>query len=371
MSLSSNLREYIAACFTGLWIESHEHPDALAEIAQLCRDESWRLAVWGIERGLQIAGQDSSEVAGGDPLAAIRSINAVASPDSSALFVLQNFHRYLSSPEVIQTVARQVIEGRQTRAERQYNHVDPENRLIAASLERRWEQALDELEQARRLLRDLESGPPPAVKVSARDRKAFSDVGKQLPGMWNDLAIESRKALLRTLVMGVNLDRGDEGKVTVRLVWRGGLVTEVERQVPIHSRRYSELEERVVNRVRELNETGASTDAIISCLNKEGFIPCRGGEFTTAIIMKLKQRYGIISNLESLRQGNQPANKYTAEQIAAEVGVKREWIYRKISRGIIRIEKNSLYGCYLFPRTKQAVRELRRLKEGKCAHVSF
>jgi len=257
------------------------------------------------------------------------------------------------------------------RAERQYNHVDPENRLIAASLERRWEQALEELEQARRLLGDLESGPPRAVNVSARDRKAFSDVGKQLPSLWNDLAIEARKALLRTLVTGVNLDRGDDGVVKIRVVWRGGLVTEVERQVPIHSRRYGDLEERVVNRIRELNETGASTDAIISCLNQEGFVPCRGGKFTTAIVMKIKQRYGITSKLESLRRGNHPANKYTTEQIAEEVGVKREWIYRKISKGKIRIEKDSIYGCYLFPRTKQAVRELRRLKAGKCAHVSF
>ena len=37
MTLADSLREYIEACFTGLWIESHEHDDALAEIAQLCQ----------------------------------------------------------------------------------------------------------------------------------------------------------------------------------------------------------------------------------------------------------------------------------------------------------------------------------------------
>ncbi|QDU88975.1 hypothetical protein Pla175_23590 [Pirellulimonas nuda] len=258
-----------------------------------------------------------------------------------------------------------------TRAERQYNHVDPENRLIAASLERRWEQALEELEHARQILGDRQTDPPRLVKVSARDRKAFSDVGKQLPSIWGDLSIESRKALLRTLVTGVNLDRGDDGIVKVCIVWRGGLVTQTEQAVPIHSRRYGELEQRVVKRVRELNETGAKTDEILSCLNGEGFFPCRGGQFTTGIVMKLKHRYGITSKLEALRQGNQPPHKCTTDQIAEEVGVKREWIYRKISRGKIRIEKDDVYGCYLFPRTKLAVRELRRLKEGKCAHVSF
>ena len=38
MSLNERLVEYVQACFTGLWIQSHEHEDALSEIAQMCRD---------------------------------------------------------------------------------------------------------------------------------------------------------------------------------------------------------------------------------------------------------------------------------------------------------------------------------------------
>ncbi len=48
MSLSKSLREYIAACFTRLWIQSHEHEHTLSEIAHLCRDEDRRLATWDI-----------------------------------------------------------------------------------------------------------------------------------------------------------------------------------------------------------------------------------------------------------------------------------------------------------------------------------
>ena len=60
MTLSERLSEYVRACFTGLWIESHEHEDALAEIAGLCRQESWRLAAWDIKQGLKLFGQDAS-----------------------------------------------------------------------------------------------------------------------------------------------------------------------------------------------------------------------------------------------------------------------------------------------------------------------
>ena len=70
MTLASRLVEYISAAFTGLWIQSHEHQDALAEIAQMCRQESWRLCVWDIERGLQVSGANGQAAENGsaDPL---------------------------------------------------------------------------------------------------------------------------------------------------------------------------------------------------------------------------------------------------------------------------------------------------------------
>ena len=73
--LQTRLHEYISACFTGIWIESHEHEDALAEIAQLCRQQNWQLASWDIDRGLRHSGQATSEPnATTDPLAAIRAL---------------------------------------------------------------------------------------------------------------------------------------------------------------------------------------------------------------------------------------------------------------------------------------------------------
>ena len=56
MPLIERFGEYVRACFTGLWIESHEHQDALMAIAQLCRREHWRLATWDIEQGLRVEG---------------------------------------------------------------------------------------------------------------------------------------------------------------------------------------------------------------------------------------------------------------------------------------------------------------------------
>ena len=95
MTLSDSLREYVAAAFSGIWIDSHEHQDALTEIAHLCQKEQWQLATWDLEQGLRIAGAnlDDSQK-NSDPLAAIRSLSALAQGQGTALLVLVNFHRF-------------------------------------------------------------------------------------------------------------------------------------------------------------------------------------------------------------------------------------------------------------------------------------
>lgn len=117
MSLRSRLAEYISACFTGLWVQSHEHEDALTEIAQMCRDESWRLVVWDVHQGLSIHRQNEASVETGtnDPLAAIRSLDTLGAAEGASILVLVNFHRFVQSPEVVQALAAQINKGKQNR----------------------------------------------------------------------------------------------------------------------------------------------------------------------------------------------------------------------------------------------------------------
>lgn len=120
MTLADRLREYIAAAFTGLWIQSHEHDDALRDIAQLCRDQKWSIASWDIDRGFQGHGNandanTTTASVAGDPISAIKAINALGNPDSSALLVLPNFHRFMQSTEVVQALAHQVSTGKTNR----------------------------------------------------------------------------------------------------------------------------------------------------------------------------------------------------------------------------------------------------------------
>ena len=96
MQLTETLTNYVHACFTGIWIESHEHDDAIADIAKMCEHENWSLATWDLDSGLTVPGSTNPEESGStDPIAALRSSNGLASDDGAALLVLKNFHLLL------------------------------------------------------------------------------------------------------------------------------------------------------------------------------------------------------------------------------------------------------------------------------------
>jgi hypothetical protein len=112
MILRDQLTEYIRAAFAGLWIETAEPDEAERELRELAREQQWSIAVWDIARGLR-AGNATTEAA--DPLAVLRSLPAMARPNGTAILVLHNFHRFLASVEIVQTLVTELQAGKERR----------------------------------------------------------------------------------------------------------------------------------------------------------------------------------------------------------------------------------------------------------------
>ena len=116
MTLTKQLTEFINAAFTGLWVQTHEPDEAEREIVQLAKQHKWKVAVWDIAGGIRIPGSKTRQEQGaGDPLAALRALPALAEPNGTSLLILHNFHRFLNSPEVVQTTFGQLVAGKQQR----------------------------------------------------------------------------------------------------------------------------------------------------------------------------------------------------------------------------------------------------------------
>jgi hypothetical protein len=118
-TLASRLHELISACFTGIWVQTHEPHEATRELTSLCRQENWRLGVWNCDSGVQfpieqivIPGVTETQ----DPLAVIRAMPQVAQGSGTTILLFENLHRFQSSVELIQAAARQTLAGKHNRA---------------------------------------------------------------------------------------------------------------------------------------------------------------------------------------------------------------------------------------------------------------
>ncbi len=117
-TLTSRLHELISACFTGIWIQTHEPHEAAREITDLCRAENWRLGIWDCDSGVQfpieqiaIPGVTETQ----DPLAVIRALPQVAQGAGTTVVAFESLHRFLGATEIIQALARQIHAGKNSR----------------------------------------------------------------------------------------------------------------------------------------------------------------------------------------------------------------------------------------------------------------
>ena len=111
--LKERFVENVRACFTGIWLRSHEHEDAQRDIAQCCQEQGWLLSTWDIDRGLRCAEQPSgSESVVGDPVTALRAWSEMDMQNRVSIIVLPNFHRMMNSAEVVQLVTHLVERGK-------------------------------------------------------------------------------------------------------------------------------------------------------------------------------------------------------------------------------------------------------------------
>ena len=132
----------------------------------------------------------------------------------------------------------------------------------------------------------------------------------------------------------------------------------------------SDRERETIEQIRQLAETGLHADQIAQRLNAEERIPCRGQAFTGSIVIKLRQRHGIQDNLEKVRHGGLPCG-YTLREMAHLIGIDPSWIYRQLGRDRLELSRDPRYGCYLFPRTQEAIDTMKGLKTGTLQHASF
>ena len=177
-------------------------------------------------------------------------------------------------------------------AKKRYEAVDPENRLVAGSLETDWEGALKNLEELNRRYQDFERKQGDGL--GEKDRELIKKLSDDLEGVWRakSTTMEARKTLLRFLVKRVHLDGVTKaGKIRIEVEWHTGAHSSRTIDRPLVGAWAPRTPEAVVKRIRELHPA-SNHEEIANTLNKEGFRSAKGKSFDRFTVGYIIRRRG-------------------------------------------------------------------------------
>jgi hypothetical protein len=220
-------------------------------------------------------------------------------------------------------------------AQRQYDAVDPDNRLVAAELERRWQEKLIHRQEVEETYTRCQQKKLPELSSELRDQ--LCHISDSLPTLWESgqLDNEHKKALLRSLITRVVLTRSAPGTMAIRIVWVSGHYSLVYAYPSVFRTcdvaRYPEM----LKRMKELWQQGLSDAQIADQLTAEGFRSAR----TNTVSPKVVQKFRLDQGLLRIRPQNQVLleveGRLTIRGLAQRLGVNRDWIRRRIRNGQI------------------------------------
>jgi DNA invertase Pin-like site-specific DNA recombinase len=293
---------------------------------------------------------------------------------------LEVYEQALAAREATAQTTRHAQEQQLTRlryaaalAQRQYNQVDPDNRLVAAELERRWEVALVALKQAEeasaqpQLPTHRPQALPPELKA------ALVALGQKLPDLWAQplLSTKTKKALLRCLIDKVVVHRATPDRLQARVVWKGGDTTTLRIPIPVGAWRDLTSAGEMESTILELSAQGQSDADIAQHLTALGH---RSPMNTRAVLPSTVKTIRLKHDLFQKRSQSHPRHipdRLTVPQVARRLEVSVHWIYDRIHNGTIHLAKDAHNGLYLFPDTPETLALLRDLKAGKLKDLRF
>jgi DNA invertase Pin-like site-specific DNA recombinase len=236
-------------------------------------------------------------------------------------------------------------------AERQYQAVDPDNRLVAGTLERRWEEKLQQLQRVEDAHQQFLRASAPSTLPSDLCTQ-FRRISETLPDLWRagHLTNPQQKELLRVLIANVILTRVAADRVEVKIVWVSGHFSVREARVPIQRESHLSDWAILVERVRIGFEQGRSDAQIAEMLTQEGFHSARTSHVSVSKVFKIRLQHRWLQPYEAHRHAHQLDGCWTTRGLAAKVGVSVHAILRQIYKQVIppeHVHRHAESGVYL------------------------
>ena len=215
--------------------------------------------------------------------------------------------------------------------------MEPENRLVARTLERDWEKALTE--QARLAAEHERARRARKEAPAATELAAICDLSQDLPALWRaDTTTQAeRQTIVRLLIERVLVEVVDATeKVRVECHWHGGVHTRHELTRPVARVASLSTYAALTGRAAELRREGLECARIAEILNAEGWRPAkRRDTFNAQMVHHLL----LISGAETIKYRRRPSqierleNEWTIRELADEIGMPQPTLYTWVQKG--------------------------------------
>lgn len=219
-------------------------------------------------------------------------------------------------------------------AQRQYDAVDPDNRLVAAELERRWEDKLHQLRQTEEAHHHFLQTPLPEG-VPLELQQQFQEVSQHLSELWPSLKNSQKKQLLRSLISQVIIRRLTPDQIQLRIVWISGFYTDKTAWTPVWRQTDVSNYDQMVERIRQLWLEHCKDEEIADRLTAEGFHSARAAQVRPDTVMKIRLKNKWYLPFERIRRGERLEGYLSVSQLADRLNISCYQGYNLIYQDII------------------------------------
>ena len=237
-------------------------------------------------------------------------------------------------------------------AERRYEAVDPANRLIAATLEQRWNGAMQRLAE---LEAELASFERQTLRTITADQKnLILQLASDFPRLWTaaTTSARDRKRMLRVLVKDITVARGREPKqLRLQVRWQGGETETVELHLPPSRAEAVRYPSEFVVRIGDLAKDH-DDEEIAASLDREGLQSSTGKSFTASMISWVRFKHRIPGP-------SRPSGTLSVAEVRQRYGVTHWVVYDWIGKGLVAAHRRKPGLPYAVTITEEMDRALR------------
>ena len=239
-------------------------------------------------------------------------------------------------------------------AERRYQECDPANRLVAGTLERRWNDAMLRLDEIKTQAAEFQSQK---AHVATSEQKAqVLALARNLPRLWRapTTSAKDRKRMLRLLIRDITVEKLSATRQAVlHIRWQGSACTEITVDLPRPRPEAIRYPAETVDQVRKLSQR-LSDLQIVAHLNQEGLRSATGKSFTLSMVKWIRYRYEIAAT--SFKR----TDELTVQQLADRLGISTHMVYYWIERQVVQARKLDGRGPWWITLNRTKEQQLRR-----------